>query len=50
MLLRAFCQWKLEHQLSTFSFFFILFMQPFHKNGLNLSYAQIHNIVMLLLY
>jgi len=24
--LRAFCQWKIEHQFSTFFFFFILFL------------------------
>jgi len=46
--LRAFCQWKIEHQLSTV--FFHFFCNHFHKDGLHLSHAQMHSIVALLLY
>ena len=49
-LLRAFCQWKIEHQLRTVFFFFIFFCNRFYTDGLNLSHAQVHNIVVLLLY
>ena len=50
-LLRAFCQWKIEHELSTvFYFFYSIFCNRFYTDGLILSHAQMHVIVVLLLY
>jgi len=51
LLLRAFFQWKIEHKLSTIFFLFhSFFWNHFHTDGLNLSYAQMHNTAVLLLY
>ena len=50
VLLRAFCQWKIEHQLSTVFFLFHSLCDQFHAEGLHLSHAQMHNTVVLLLY
>ena len=50
VLLRAFCRWKIENKLSTIFFLFhSFFWNRFHTDGLNLSYAQMHNIAVLLL-
>jgi len=47
--LRAFLSVEIEHQVPFFSFSFF-FCNRFHTDGLNLSHAQMHIIVMLLLY
>ena len=46
-LLQAFCQWKIEHQLSIVFFFFC---NCFHTDSLHLPHAQIrmHSDVVLL--
>jgi len=45
----SFCQWKIEPQLTIFSFSF-WFCNRFHADGLNVSHAQMHNIVVLSLH
>jgi len=42
--------WKIQHQLSTFFPFSLFFCKRFHADGMHLSHAQMHSIVVLLLY